>query len=61
MNQIIISVDTQGTPKIETKGYSGGDCIKAAAGILAALGQIESAKPTDEYYQEAYGANQVHN
>ncbi len=47
MKKIIISVDTQGTPKIETEGYVGDACVKASASLILALGQTGEARRTE--------------
>ena len=52
MKKIIrIIVSPKGETKIETKGFSGGECRQASKFIEQALGQPVSEQLTAEYYQ----------
>ena len=52
MKKIIrIIVGPKGETRIETKGFTGGDCREASRFIEQALGQPVSEQLTAEYYQ----------
>lgn len=50
MKQIFIDVEIDGSVKIETRGYSGGECQKASKDFERALGLVESDTKTAEYH-----------
>jgi hypothetical protein len=52
MKKIIrVIVGPKGETKVETKGFSGGDCREASRFIEQALGQPVSEQLTSEFYQ----------
>lgn len=52
MKQIQISVSPTGETKVETKGFTGGECREASRSIEQALGQQTSEQLTPEFYQQ---------
>jgi Protein of unknown function (DUF2997) len=52
MRIIEITVDTKGQSKVETRGFTGGECREASKFIEQALGQRTDENLTDEYYQD---------
>ena len=51
MKTIEITVDSKGQTKVETRGFTGGDCREASKFIEQALGQSTGEKLTAEFYQ----------
>ncbi len=51
MKIIEITVDSKGQTKVETRGFTGGDCREASKFIEQALGQSTGEKLTAEFYQ----------
>jgi hypothetical protein len=51
MRIIEITVDTKGQSKVETRGFTGGECHEASKFIEQALGQRTDEKLTAEFYQ----------
>ena len=51
MRIIEITVDTKGQSKVETRGFTGGECREASKFIERALGQRTDEKLTAEFYQ----------
>ena len=51
MKIIEITVDTKGQTKVETRGFTGGECREASKFIEQALGQRTGEKLTAEFYQ----------
>ena len=58
---ISITIDKGGHAKINTEGFSGGECLKAAAPFKAIFGEKESEKMTEEFHQpeQIQGQEQV--
>lgn len=50
MKTIIVEIDKTGEVKIETQGFSGGECLKAVEKIKKALGVEIDRTLTSEYY-----------
>jgi hypothetical protein len=50
MKTIEIIVDRTGQPKIETRGFTGGECREASKFIEQALGQQTGEKLSSEFY-----------
>ena len=48
---IEVTVSPQGEATVQTKGYSGADCVQASKFIEQALGQRTDEKLTVEFYQ----------
>ena len=51
MRIIEITADTKGQSKVETRGFTGGQCREASKFIEQALGQHTDEKLTAEFYQ----------
>jgi hypothetical protein len=51
MKIIEVTIDTKGQSKVETRGFTGGDCREVSKFIEQALGQLIDEKPTVEFYQ----------
>jgi hypothetical protein len=51
MKIIEIVVDTKGQTKVETRGFTGGECREASKSIEQALGQSTGEKLPPEFYQ----------
>ena len=52
MKIIEITVDTKGQTRVETRGFTGGECREASKFIEQALGQRTSENLTAEFYEE---------
>ena len=52
MKLIEIIIDTKGQTKVETRGFTGGECREARKFIEEALGQRAGEKLTPEFYQD---------
>ncbi len=50
MRTIEIIVDTKGQSKVETKGFSGGECVEASRFIEQALGKQTKQRTTTEFF-----------
>jgi hypothetical protein len=48
---IEITVDARGRSKVETRGFTGGECREASKFIEQALGRRIDEKPTAEFHQ----------
>jgi hypothetical protein len=48
---IEITVDLTGQTKVETRGFTGGECREASRFVEQALGQRTDEKLTSEFYQ----------
>jgi Protein of unknown function (DUF2997) len=60
MKKIIrVIVSPKGETKVETKGFSGGECREASRFIEHALGQSVGEQFTAEFYQEQAAEQQV--
>ena len=51
MKIIEITVDSKGQTKVETRGFTGGECREASRFIEQALGQNTAEKLTAEFHQ----------
>jgi hypothetical protein len=51
MKIIEITVDSKGQSKVETRGFTGGECREASKFIEQALGSKIGEKLTGEFYQ----------
>ena len=51
MKIIEITVDSKGQTKVETRGFTGGECREASRFVEQALGQRTDEKLTSEFYQ----------
>ncbi len=61
MKTIEITIAPNGESKVETKGFSGGECREASQFLEAALGAKRSEKLTGEFYaNQSQSENQTH-
>ena len=51
MRIIEITVDAKGQSKVETRGFTGGECREASKFIEQAMGQRTGERMTAEFYQ----------
>jgi hypothetical protein len=56
---IEVTVSPTGETSIQTKGYSGGECLQASKFLEQALGAAVADQKTSEFYQEAGTQQQV--
>jgi hypothetical protein len=59
MRIIEITVDTKGQSRVETRGFTGGECREASKFIEQALGQSTDEKMTAEFYQAQSSEQQL--
>ena len=59
MKVIEITVDPKGQAKVETKGFSGSECLEASRFLEHALGQRTDEKLTAEFYQAQSSEQQL--
>ncbi len=59
MKIIEITVDTRGQSRVETRGFTGGECRDASKFIEQALGQRTDEKLTSEFYQNQATGQQL--
>lgn len=55
---IEVTVTTKGETVVQTKGYSGSDCLQASRFLETALGIITADRKTAEFYQVAQAQQQ---
>jgi Protein of unknown function (DUF2997) len=58
MRTIEVTISPTGETTVQTKGYSGGDCIQASKFLEQALGPKISDKRTAEYFTSDTSAQQ---
>jgi hypothetical protein len=56
---IEITVSPTGETKVETRGFTGGDCREASRFVEQALGNRTAETLTAEYYQGQQGAQEL--
>jgi hypothetical protein len=56
---IEVTVSPQGEAVVQTKGYTGGDCLLASKFLEQALGVSSGDRKTAEFYQTAPAQQQV--
>ena len=56
---IEVTVSPTGETSIQTKGYSGGECLQASKFLEQALGAAVADQKTSEFYQDAAAQQQV--
>jgi hypothetical protein len=56
---IEVTVSPTGETSIQTKGYSGGECLLASKFLEQALGAAVADQKTSEFYQDAENQQQV--
>ena len=59
MRIIEIIVDAKGQSKVETRGFTGGECREASKFIEQALGQRTDEKLTADFYQAQSSEQQL--
>lgn len=59
MKIIEITVAPNGTTSIQTKGYSGADCLSASLALEQALGIKTHEQRTAEYFQSTYHSSHI--
>ena len=59
MKIIEVIVDTKGQSKVETRGFTGGECREASKFIEQALGQRFEEKLTADFYQAQSSEQQL--
>ena len=61
MNKVIeIIVSPTGEPRVETKGFSGAECLEASRFVEEALGQKAKDEKTAEFHSQQ-SVDEVHN
>lgn len=56
---IEVTVSPSGETKVQTKGFTGGDCLEASRFLEAALGAAVKDQKTAEFYQEQSTQQQI--
>ena len=51
MRIIEVVISPKGETAVQTKGYSGGDCLQATKFLEEALGAVAADKKTSDFYQ----------
>jgi hypothetical protein len=59
MRIIEITVDTKGQSKVETRGFTGGECREASKFVELALGQRTDETLTTDFYQAQSSEQQL--
>ena len=59
MKRVEIIVDPKGNSKVETKGFSGSECVEASKFIEQALGKETASRTTAEFYQSTTTQNRI--
>ena len=59
MKRVEIIVDPKGNSKVETKGFSGSECVEASKFVEQALGKETASRTTAEFYQSTTTQNQI--
>ncbi len=59
MKTIEITVDTKGQSRVETRGFTSGECRDSSKFIEQALGQRTDEKLTSEFYQNQATGQQL--
>ena len=59
MKRVEIIVDAKGNSKVETKGFSGSECVEASKFVEQALGKETASRTTAEFYQSTTTQNQI--
>ena len=56
---IEVVVSPQGEATVQTKGYAGGDCLRASKFLEDALGVVADERKTAEFYQPVQAEQQA--
>ena len=59
MKRVEIIVDPKGNSKVETKGFSGSECVEASKFVEQALEKETASRNTAEFYQSATTQNRI--
>ena len=59
MKRVEIIVDPKGNSKVETKGFSGSECVEASKFVEQALGKETASRTTAEFYQSTTTQNRI--
>ena len=59
MKRVEIIVDAKGNSKVETKGFSGSECVEASKFVEQALGKETASRTTAEFYQSTTTQNRI--
>ena len=59
MKRVEIIVDPKGNSKVETKGFSGSECVEASKFIEQALGKETASRTSAEFYQSTTTQNRI--
>jgi hypothetical protein len=57
---IEVTISPTGEATVQTKGYTGSDCLQASKFLEAALGVVTTDKKTAEFYQPEEARQQAH-
>ena len=61
MKRVEIIVDPKGDSKVETKGFSGSECVEASKFIEQALGKETASRTTAEFFATSANQSTVQN
>ena len=61
MKRVEIIVDPKGNSKVETKGFSGSECVEASKFIEQALGKETASRTTAEFFAASANRSTVQN
>ena len=61
MKRVEIIVDPKGNSKVETKGFSGSECVEASKFIQQALGEETASRTTAEFFATSANQSTVQN
>ena len=61
MKRVEIIVDSKGNSKVETKGFSGSECVEASKFIEQALGKETASRTTAEFFATSANQSTVQN
>ena len=61
MKRVEIIVDPKGNSKVETKGFSGSECVEASKFIELALGKETASQTTAEFFATSANQSTVQN
>jgi hypothetical protein len=59
--RIEITVDTKGNSQVETKGFSGSECLEASKFVEQALGKQTGTRTTAEFFASSVNQNAIQN
>ena len=61
MKRVEIIVDSKGNSKVETKGFSGSECVEASKFVEQALGKETASRATAEFFATSANQSTVQN